>query len=215
LANTPVGKVIGPVVTEDDVELVKAFLADLSTGWDCQPNDLKNTFLQLVLDSVVIYHETATIRAHIVWQTGLEQEILIHRPPANSRSRNWTEAELAILREHFETGSTAELTAMLPIRSWRAISLKANRMGLHRPDMVGGRGHRGTFSRWTKEEDNILRQYYTGEILREEMSERLDRTPAGILRRAHRLGLERDTSVKWEWLDKGLTVTKRGRSARR
>jgi|Deesub1362B_J571_1020462.scaffolds.fasta_scaffold37823_2 hypothetical protein len=127
---------------ENDVELVKAFLANLSTGWDCQPNDLKNAFLQLMLDRVVIYHSTATIRARIVWRTGLEQEILIHRPPANSRSPRWTEAERAIVREYFETASIDELMAMLPRRSWLAITLQGRRMGLSRPNMVGAEGTR-------------------------------------------------------------------------
>ena len=212
LESSPAGKVIGTSITEDDVELVKAFLADLSTGWNRQPNDLKNAFLHLVLERAVIYHNTATIRVRIIWRTGSEQEILIHRPPANSRSPGWTEAELAIVSEHFETASMDELMAMLPGRTWLAIRMKGKGMGLSRTDMAGGRGHNGTFTRWTKEEDDVLRQHYAGEISREETLKKLDRTPRGIRGRARRLGLLLDTKINWEWVDKGIMVTMGGRS---
>jgi len=212
LESSPAGKVIGTSITKDDVELVKAFLADLSAGWEYQPNDLKNAFLHLVLDKVVICHDTETIRARIIWQTGLEQGILIHRTPANSRSRRWTEDELTTVREHFETANIGRLMAMLPNRTWSAIRMKGKGMGLSRTDMAGGRGHSDTFTRWTKEEDDVLRRYYMGEVSREEMLEKLDRTPRGIRGRAHRLGLVRNNKINWDWVDKGSIVTKGGQS---
>ena len=76
LQNTEVGKLVGPAITQDDVELVKRFLGNLKVGWEAQPPQLKNAFLQLVLERVIVVHSPSLIQVQLVWRTGLEQELV-------------------------------------------------------------------------------------------------------------------------------------------
>lgn len=206
LGNSPVGRMVGPKVTDEDIELVRNFLADLQIGWDVQPNDLKNTFLGLVLERVVIYPDEKAIRAEIFWRTGLRQEILIHR---RHRKRRWTKAEDALLHEHFETAPVLELLEMFPGHGWSSIYQHAHaKLDLARPDMTGGAGRREEqLQRWTEKEDALLRKYYDDEITWAELTNRVDRPPRAFRARAHRLGLCRKPQAQWEWLDKGLMGT--------
>jgi hypothetical protein len=211
--NRPVRQVVGARVTDEDVRLVRRFLADLKTGWAAQPDDLKNAFLRLVLQRVVIYPGERAIRTEVFWRTGLKQEMLIHR---RVRKRGWTEAEDTLLREHFETSSIPELMDMLPGRTWNSIYQHAHgKMGLTRSEMKGGAGRRKEkVQHWTKEEDAILRQYYDDEITWAELTSRVNRPPKAFRARAHKLGLGRKPRVQWEWLDKGMMGTKEGLSGR-
>lgn len=212
LEHNPVGRMVGPKITDEDVKLVKSFLADLQIGWDAQPNDLKNSFLNLALERVVIHPNKETIRTEIFWRTGLRQELLIHR---RHRKRRWAEAEDALLREHFETTSIPGLLEMFPGRSWSSIYQHARtKLGLTRPDMIGGTGRREEkMRRWTEEEDTILREYYDGEVTWAELTSRVDRPPKAFRARAHRLGLRCQPKARWEWLDKGMIGTTEGWSA--
>jgi hypothetical protein len=206
LENNPVGQMVGPKVADEDVRLVKSFLADLQIGWNAQTNDLKNAFLSLVLERVVIYPNERGVRAEISWRTGLRQQLLIHR---RHRKRRWTEAEDASLRRHFETAAIPDLLEMFPGRSWSSIYQHARtKLGLARPDMMGGAGRREEkMRRWTEEEDTILRQYYDDEITWAELTSRVDRPPKAFRARAHRLGLRREPQPQWEWLDQGMMGT--------
>ena len=44
----------------------------------------------------------------------------------------WTEEELEVLRESYQTASRGELTRLLPGRTWVALRTRAMRMGLSR-----------------------------------------------------------------------------------
>jgi len=46
--------------------LVRNFLTDLSSYWEPQPDDLKNAFLRLVLDKVMVWPGNRT-RMHTDW----------------------------------------------------------------------------------------------------------------------------------------------------
>ena len=212
LENHPMGQMVGPRVTDEDVELVRSFLADLKTGWDAQPDDLKNAFLSLVLERAVIYPDERAIRTEIFWRTGLKQEMLIHR---RVHKRRWTETEEALLRKHFETSPIPELLDMFPGRTWISIYQHGHcKLGLSRSDMKGGAGRRTKkMRRWTEEEDAILRAYYDDKITWAELTSRVDRPPKAFRARAHRLGLGRKPRVQWEWLDKGMIETKADLSA--
>lgn len=201
--NHPIGRMVGPKVTDEDVALVKTFLANLSTGWDAQPDELKSAFLNLVLERVVIYPDKRTIRAEITWRTGLVQEILIRR---RVYKRGWTEAEESLLREHFESSPIPELLEMFPGRTWMAIyQYGRNELGMSRSHMRGGAGRqKKEMRRWTEEEDAILREYYDGNITWAELTSRIDRPPKAFRSRAHNLGLGRKPKVQWEWLNKGM-----------
>lgn len=198
IENRPAGKVFGKTVTEDDVELVRNFLTDLSSYWESQPNDLKNAFLRLVLDKVVIWPGRETIRARICMRTGLEQEILIHLPLFH-RNRLWSEEEVSILKEHFGTTVRSELLPLLPNRTWRQILRKGKKLGLERPKSLEERVRKGLYS---PEEDAVIRQYYDGEISLSEMLTRLNRTEWSIRRRAAYLGLKKKyRAATWEWVE--------------
>jgi len=203
-----------PAVTQGDVKAAKEFLADLSIGWNDQPRGLKNAFLRLVIDKIIIWRNKATIRVKLIWRTGLEQEMVIQR--SHKGRRRWTPEELAILEEYYETATIDELMAMLPGRTWRAITLCGNKLGLSRARMSGGRGRRRKkLERWTEEEDRILRRLYAGEISSVEALDKLDRSPSAMRRRAHRLGLKRvNAGLDWEFVDQSLSVTKERQSGR-
>jgi hypothetical protein len=209
--NHPVGQLVGPKVTGEDVELVKAFLADLRTGWNAQPDDLKNAFLNLILERVVIYAEKRTVRAEIIWRTGLVQEILIHRRVCK---RRWTEDEEKILREHFETTPILEILKLFPERTWNSIYQRARALDLSRPNMTGGAGRREEKLRcWTEEEDVVLRKYYDDKMTWVELLEQTGRSPKALRARAYKLGLGHKPKTQWEWIDKGMMVTKGEQSA--
>jgi|GEM_PF-3274068 len=202
-----------PAVTQEDVNLVREFLADLSIGWGDQPDGLKNAFLRLVMDRAIIWRNQARIRVKLIWRTGLEQEMVIQGP--EKMRRHWTREELAVLEGYYETATIDELVAMLPGKTWRAITLRGNKLGLSRVRMTGGRGRRRKkLERWSEEEDQILRKLYAGEIASAEGLDKLKRSPSAIRRRAHRLGLKRgNPRLDWELRDQALTVTK-GRQSR-
>lgn len=202
LERTPAGRVFDNNITPDDVEFVRNFLVNLSTYWDSQPNDLKNAFLQLVLEKIVVWPGRRTIRARIYWRTGLEQEILIHLPPSDRRHL-WSDAELSILKQHYETTPRSELMALLPDRTWKQIVKKAKKLGLKRDKSLGTRSpSRGQY---TPEEDALIRLYYEGEISRSELLARLNRTEQSIRGRARRLGLKKKyKDVTWEWIEANL-----------
>jgi DNA invertase Pin-like site-specific DNA recombinase len=202
LESQPIGAAVGPPVPgEEDIELVKEFLANLDRTWESTPNDLKNAFLCLLLDRVTIWPNKKTIRAKLVWRVGIEQEILIHRPFVDKR-RRWTEDELAILAEHYITASPSELLDLLPGRTWQAIKEAGrHKLGLTRESHTGGQGARSTGEPYTSEEDELVRRYYAGEIGQAEVKS-TGRTLSSIKARAWKLGLTwRPRKVTWEWLN--------------
>jgi DNA invertase Pin-like site-specific DNA recombinase len=196
-----------PAVTDIDIKLVKQFLSELHTAWDDQPNSLKNTFLSIVLDRVVVHRHKEHLDVEIYWQSGLVQKILVRRHHAK---RSWTDEEDAILLKRFEESSIPELLGLLPGRSWSAIHQHARRaLELSRPDMKGGTGRRYEKARrWSSGEDATLREYYTGNITWAVLRSELDRSSKAIRARAHRLGLKRTERPRWDWVDEGMMVTK-------
>ncbi len=205
LESKPIGAAVGrPVPGRADIELVKDFLANLGEKWERQPNGLKNAFMRLLLDKVIIWPEPMQIKVRLFWRVGLEQELLIHRH-CNGMRRVWSGAELGILRAHFETATRGELTAMLPGRSWRGIIGRGKRFGLSRAHHAGNPGQKAA-PFFTPEEDNMVRRYSAGEIgLDEALS--TGRTLESIRKRAMRLGLKRQ--LTWEWAGNNPPITER------
>jgi hypothetical protein len=60
------------VLSAAQIATVKAFLADLRTGWDHQPPGLRHEFVRLILDRVVINADREHVEATITWQTGAQ-----------------------------------------------------------------------------------------------------------------------------------------------
>jgi hypothetical protein len=186
IRNTEVGRLMEPHITQDDVHLVKRFLSNLETGWEAQPSDLKNAFLRLVLDRIIVHHSPALIQVHLVWHTGLEQDLVIYRPYHEPHHR-WTEHETAILQQNFEEMPRYQLQALLPNRTWRQIRSKAEKLGLKRELKWEAGSRRSPYAPW---EDEILRQLYRGDLsISEALAELKDRTEDSLRSRMKHLGL--------------------------
>lgn len=205
LHNTEMGRLAGPLITPDDVELVKRFLSNLRDGWEEQPSDLKNAFLRLVLERVVIWRSPPLIRARLIWRTGLEQELLIRVPFFEPQVR-WTEEEAAIVEKHYETMPKEQLMELLPERTWAQIRRRANRVGLKRK-VVDKRAVARRYAPW---EDELLRRHCRGEFTMVELLSKLDnRTEDSVRCEAKKLGLRRDdkAGAQWEWIDQTNPMT--------
>ena len=199
LEKQPIGAIGKPMPGQADIELVDAFLNNLDKNWDDQPNGLKNAFLRLLLDKVVIFNNPTTIRATIIWRVGLEQEILINRWFERFSRPKWSETEVEILQQYYPVAEREELLKMLPGRSWSAIKSKAKGMELRRK-----RQKKRTSEHFTPEEDEIVRRYYTGEIDKSEAEALTGREIESIRSRANRLGLLKvKPRITWEWVSKG------------
>ncbi len=197
LEGTEIGKLVGPAITQDDVELVQRFLSNLAEGWEVQPSNLKNAFLRLVLDRVTIWPSPNLIMARLTWRTGLEQDLAIHRPYFEPH-RRWSDEEVEVLKKHFETMPRDELADLLLNKTWRQIRAKGLKLGLKRPIDHGGGGY--AYEPW---EDEILQQHYRGELSLSEVLARLDRTEDSVRCRMRHMGLKRRYDVKpqWEWVE--------------
>jgi DNA invertase Pin-like site-specific DNA recombinase len=203
LESKPIGAAVGRSVPgQADIELVRSFLENLSDNWAHQSNGLKNAFLRLLLDEVVIWHDGLEIRVKLFWKVGLEQELLIHCP-LSRRNQRWTDAELEMLQKCYEGATVEELMMLFPGRSQDSIRSRARRMGLARKDKAGKR-RRGSAYFYTEEEDQLVRKYYAGEIDLEEVLISTGRTMDSIRQRAKALGLDRRQSqATWEWINSG------------
>ena len=197
LESRPVGEGTVTVIPgEAEVQLVLSFLEDLDQTWETQPDALKNAFLRLLLDRVVIHPSADKVRVTLCWRVGLEQKLLIRRP-GSGISQAWSEAELRTMSEHYEASGLRDLMEMLPGRSWRAINTQGKRLGLSRAAFAGNPGQRAG-ERYTLEEDDLVRQYYAGAIDLEEVLS-TGRSFSSIRRRATHLGLKR--GITWKWLE--------------
>jgi hypothetical protein len=201
LESQPVGAAVGrPRPGKEAIETVRELLETLDETWGEKPNGLKNTLMRLLLKQIIIWPGPAKIRVRLVWQFGPPRELVIHRPRVGKRAR-WTERELSIVKEHYETADIDELVEMIPGRTWEGIREVGRRLGLSRATKKGGRGHRGKDRPYTPEEDKLIRRYYAGKIGIDEVKS-TGRTIIGIRARAGKLGLTRQTGqVTWEWAD--------------
>ena len=196
---------VGRTLSAAEVENVTDFLSNIHKFWKTQSPSLKNEFLRIVLDRIILWHYNDDIRARIIWRSGLEQEILIHRPRGPSHvARWWAQAEDRILKENYSTSTQAELEEMLPKRTWSAIVTRAKGFGLKRKRMYCSA--RGEYRRWTEEEDELVRALYTRKITIDELVEKTGRTRVAITARRRTLGLgplpeSQEKHVEWEVVD--------------
>jgi DNA invertase Pin-like site-specific DNA recombinase len=155
--NSPVGRVLSTA----QVATVKAFLANLSAGWEKQPPDLRNELFRLLLERVVIEADVDHVTATVVWRSGLQQHLWIERPRRRRAGKGlWTGAEDTWLQQHYATATPAALQARFPQRSYRAIRRRAERLGLQRPH--GGMPK--PKKAWGQEDSAVLQAYAAGEI---------------------------------------------------
>ena len=197
-------------ISAEDIKLVKSFLANLEQGWDAQPLRLKNAFFRLVLERVVVWQEPAKIEAKIIWQAGLEQKIIIHRPYFKPR-RRWSDEEKAVLEKHFATATRDAILELLPSRNWRQIRRKAKAMGIKRKIKTKAK-RKGSYAPW---EDNLIRQYVRGEYTMRELQDELNGRSADSVRgRIRTLGLQRewDRRPDWKWASNTNFITEQDQS---
>ena len=162
------------------------------------------------MDQVTIWPQEQHVRVELVWRAGEVQELLIYRP-RREKHRAWTEAERAILQEHYAVAPQDELMALLPGRTWEAIRKMATRLKLSRENVAIPQGDEFAY---TAEEDELVRRYYAGEITREEATS-TGRSTASLKKRAKRLGIEwQPRRATWEWVDKGSPTTQGDSSPR-
>lgn len=200
LEKQPIGAIGKPVPGQADIELVESFLNRLGDIWQAQPNGLKNAFLRLLLDKVILYNEAETVRVRLFWRIGLEQELLIHKPVNQDKHRKWSEAEVEILRQNYTTSIKQDLMAMLPGRRWKTIKNKAKYMGLsERPWRK-----MANWYRFTSEDDDVIRRFYAREISQGEAEALTGKAIESIRYRASKLGLiKQKARATWEWINIG------------
>ena len=148
------------MLTAAQVATVRAFLADLRMGWDGQPASLRNEFLRLILDRVLVKAERGAVEATIVWRSGIEQQLWIERPLHQRGGKvRWTDVEDEWLRTQYVSSSAQELQARFPDRSYYAIRRHAETLGLKRSPR-GLPKPKGVV--WSEAENAELRAYALG-----------------------------------------------------
>ena len=159
------------VLSAAQVATVRAFLADLHTGWDGQPASLRNEFLRLILDRVLVSARHDAVEATIVWRSGAEQHLWIERPLHQRGGKvRWTDADNEWLRAQYAASTPQDLHARFPDRGYYAIRRHAETLGLKRSTR-GLPKPKGVV--WSEEENAELRAYATGEMSAAELSARL------------------------------------------
>src|SRR5205823_5977826 len=109
---------VGKMLTAAQVRSVRAFLADIRSGWARQPLALRNEFLRLVLDRIVVDVRPGQVEATVIWRSGAQHRLVIERPlESRGGKTRWTEAENAWLRERYPTAEADELLEGLPGRA--------------------------------------------------------------------------------------------------
>jgi hypothetical protein len=170
------------------VARVRAFLADLRTGWDGQPAALRHEFLRLIQDRVLVHTRREAIEAAIVWRSGAEQRLWIERPLHQRGGKaRWTDADNAWLREHYAASTVPALEARFPNRGYAAIRRQAETLGLKRPQRGIPKPPGAT---WSEAENAVLRAYAAGEISAADLSAQLaGRSWDAMTYQGRRLGL--------------------------
>jgi DNA invertase Pin-like site-specific DNA recombinase len=177
-----------PVLSAAQMATVRAFLADLRTGWDHQPPALRNEFLRLILNRVVITADRDHVEASIIWRAGAQQPLWIERPLLRRGGKApWTSEDHAWLREHYATATQEALHARFPHRTHMAIRKQAAALGLKRPHK-GVPKPKGT--PWDEAESALLSVYAAGQLSCAELQAQLThRTRDAIEHQARVLGL--------------------------
>lgn len=176
------------VLTTTEVEMVREFLGNLGTRWDTIPVEMRNAFLHVILDRILVQPAYDHFDVRINWRSGFEQHIIIFRPSITMPKLYWSEAEDAIIREHYPTALPADLMRLLPGRLWEQIGRRATKLGLKRDPNCRPEGNKRP---WSPEEDQALRDYDECRISYLEMRAALsDRHPAALHQRAWKLGID-------------------------
>ncbi|MSP12814.1 MAG: hypothetical protein EXR62_07640 [Chloroflexi bacterium] len=186
----PAGRV-GEVLHFDKVA---DFLSNIATIWPTQPDSLKNEFLKIVLDRILIRHEETSIYARIVWKTGVEQQILIQRPFKPMQKEDiWTEEESEWFRQYYKTAAWPDIMRRFSNRSYHSIISRARDLGLGRGGKPPGNG-----KRWSEKDDAIVKRFLDGEITAEEAIILLERSPFAFFHHLRWHGIYQSKFTHWK-----------------
>lgn len=115
--------------------------------------------------------------------------------------RKWTESEIDYLKENYTTLKYSEIGDALN-RSQKSIEKKIINLNLRKNNKLGRKSKRKTNNsnikkknRWNKEEEIYLSNNY-GTLSINELTNKLNRTPNSIFKKANRLGLIKTTYSK-------------------
>ena len=136
-----------------------------------------------------------------MWKTGFQQKVIIHRPISNSKlERRWTEEEDGLHRMMYPLSSTDILMAAFTNRTWKAITLRALRLNLHRAKCSINRRQK-----WTQEEDKRLSQLRRDGEQYEEIARELGRSLGSVATRVRDKSLsiygpntKHESRINWE-----------------
>jgi hypothetical protein len=189
---------VEPRLTHYQVERVRAFLSSMQQDWEKLSLELQREFLtRIALTKVLLRHNKDYIFCRLIWRSGQIQELMIRRPYVDERTP-WTEEEETLLRGNYETAPVPKLLEILPKRTWSGITSHAALLGIERkPILNGGAGI--SKPRWEPWEEELLRQYYTATITREELKAALPHRHLDVIKhKAGRMGLRWVHRQPWE-----------------
>ncbi len=179
--------------TPADFAKVKEFLIGLRGNWHNYTPGLRNRLLKLLVDRVEI-HGDYQIEATIIWKTGFQQKITIHRPQAISRrERRWRTDEDKLLRILYPSSSQEAIEAALSDRSWSGITGRALRLKLRRRRQYHAPRD---WRRWTRGEDEKLKLAYEAGTSLGDIANVFNRSVNSIETRAAAKDLNRPRSAR-------------------
>jgi hypothetical protein len=131
-------------VEAPDYTGLRDFLKALPQNWTTFSRSLRNRFLKSLIERVEL-KGGRELEATIFWKAGLRQKVLI---PASRwkrlKEKLWTNEEDKSLRDLFPSSSEDVIAAALRARTWKSITLRANRLKIRRKRRANGstRNHR-------------------------------------------------------------------------
>ncbi len=189
---------LGRVLSAAEVGTIRDFLTNLDTQWTILTTELKNTFLTLLLERIIVRHDSEDITALIIWRTGVRQEIRISVNQF-ARVQRWTSDENRFLSEHYCRLSPRDLCQHLSGRTWQSIQKQAALLGITASEKRRN-SYRDT-KPFTTTEDEILRAGFRNSLSELELLAQLPgRFPGTLQRRARKLGLVKKPVVQWEFV---------------
>jgi len=179
--------------TPADFAKVKEFLIGLRGNWHNYTPGLRNRLLKLLVERVEI-HGDYQIEANIIWKSGFQQKITIHRPQARSRrERRWRTDEDNLLRILYPSSSQEAIEAALSDRSWSGITGRALRLKLRRRRQYHAPRD---WRRWTRGEDERLKLAYEAGTSLGDIANAFNRSVNSIETRAAAKDLNRPRSAR-------------------
>lgn len=155
--NVPIPEV---KVSDLDVARTREFLSTIGVNWPNISQTLQNRLIKLIIERVDLKHDGHTVNATIVWKTGFEQQLVIHRPVIGYCSKTiWSDEEVDLLRALWPSASKTCVVSSFPQRTWESLSCKARSLGLKRKHMLGDeteRPRRSRKPRWEVKSNTVI-----------------------------------------------------------